>query len=110
MTLAPKLTIDDGRLTWTASADEVYNRYRGVTPEPGAHTTIGGARFKVLEARQASDVRLPPGHLGLADGRVIVGTGTSALELLRVQPAGKPAMAAADWWRGLGRDPAIVAE
>ena len=110
VTVAPKLTIEDGRLPWTAPADEVYNRFRGVTPEPGAHTTIGGARFKVLDARVAPDVRLPPGQLGLADGRVVVGTGTTALELLRVQPAGKPAMAAADWWRGLGRDPAIVAE
>ena len=110
VSLAPKLTIDDGRLPWAAPADEVYNRFRGVTPEPGAHTTVGGARFKVLAARQAPDVRLPPGQLGLADGRVVVGTGTTALELLRVQPAGKPAMAAADWWRGLGRDPVIVAE
>lgn len=110
VSLAPKLTIDDGRLPWTAPAGEVYNRFRGVTPEPGAHTTIGGARFKVLDARQAPDVRLPAGRLALADGRVVVGTGTTALELVRVQPAGKPAMAAADWWRGLGRDPVIVAE
>lgn len=110
VSLAPKLTIDDGRLVWTAPAAEVYNRFRGVTPEPGAHTTIGGARFKVLEARPAPDVRMPPGRLALDDGRVVIGTGTTALELLRVQPAGKPAMAAADWWRGLGREPAIVAE
>lgn len=110
VSLAPKLSLADGRLDWTAPAADVYNRYRGVTPEPGAHTTIGGARFKILAARQASDVQLLPGTLALDDGRIVIGTGTTALELVRVQPAGKPAMAAADWWRGLGRDPAIVAE
>ena len=110
VSLAPKLTLADGRLDWTAPADEVYNRYRGVTPEPGAHTTIGGARFKVLDARRAPDVQLAPGALALRDGRVVIGTGTTGLELLRVQPAGKAAMAAADWWRGLGREPSIVAE
>ncbi len=110
VSLAPKLTIDDGRMPWNAPADEVYNRFRGVTPEPGAHTTINESRFKILDARHASDLQLPPATLGLRDGRVVIGTGTTALELVRVQPAGKPAMAAVDWWRGLGRDPAIVAE
>ena len=35
---------------------------------------------------------------------MIVGTGDGALELRRVQPAGRTAMPAADWWRGLGAD------
>ncbi|MBG6238081.1 methionyl-tRNA formyltransferase [Mycetocola sp. CAN_C7] len=110
VSLAPKLSIDDGRIDWTAPAEEVYNRYRGVTPEPGAHTRIDGARFKILDARRAPDLRLPPGRFDLVDSRVVIGTATTALELLRVQPAGKPAMSAADWWRGLGRSPAILAE
>ncbi|MET1052520.1 MAG: methionyl-tRNA formyltransferase [Mycetocola sp.] len=110
VTLAPKLSIDDGRLDWAAPADSVYNRYRGVTPEPGAHTTIDGSRFKILDARQAQETQLPAGRFDLIDGRVMIGTGTTALELLRVQPAGKPAMVATDWWRGLGRSPAILAE
>jgi methionyl-tRNA formyltransferase len=109
-TLAPKLRIEDGRLSWTAPADEVYNRFRGVTPEPGAHTTIGGTRFKILDARRAPSVTLPAGTVDRSDGRILIGTGTSALELLRVQPAGKPAMAASDWWRGLSHDQPIRAE
>jgi methionyl-tRNA formyltransferase len=108
--LAPKLRIEDGRLSWTAPADEVYNRFRGVTPEPGAHTTIGGTRFKILDARRAPSETLPAGTVDRSDGRILIGTGTSALELLRVQPAGKPAMAASDWWRGLSHDQPIRAE
>lgn len=109
-TLAPKLGIDDGRLNWAAPATEVYNRFRGVTPEPGAHTTIGGTRFKILDARLAPSATLPAGTVDRSDGRILIGTGTTALELLRVQPAGKPAMAASDWWRGLSHDQPVRAE
>jgi methionyl-tRNA formyltransferase len=109
-TLAPKLRIEDGRLEWTAPANEVYNRFRGVTPEPGAHTTIGGTRFKILDARLAPSGTLAAGAVDRLDGRILIGTATSALELLRVQPAGKPAMAASDWWRGLSHDKPVRAE
>ncbi|AWB86440.1 methionyl-tRNA formyltransferase [Mycetocola zhujimingii] len=110
VTIAPKLRIEDGRLDWTNDAETLYNRFRGVTPEPGAHTTIGGARFKILGMRPRPDVTLPPGVLALSEREVLIGTASTALQLDTVQPAGKPAMRAADWWRGLGPDPQIVAE
>jgi methionyl-tRNA formyltransferase len=110
VTLAPKLTIEDGRLDWRDPAEQVYNRFRGVTPEPGAHTSIAGTRFKILEARPAAGHTLPSGVLDRVDGLVLIGTGTTALELVRVQPSGKPAMAASDWWRGLHHDQPIRAE
>ena len=110
VTLAPKLTLEDGRLDWSQPADVLYNRFRGVTPEPGAHTTVGGARFKILDARPRPDVALEPGVLALVEKAVLIGTGSTALELVAVQPAGKAAMRASDWWRGLGPDPQIVAE
>jgi methionyl-tRNA formyltransferase len=112
VTLAAKLTIDDARIDWSLPADAVFNRMRGVTPEPGAFTMLGDARMKVLEARPApaddpdtpSAPALPPGvfHLQAAPGgpRLLIGTGTGPLELRRVQPAGKKPMGALDWWRG----------
>jgi methionyl-tRNA formyltransferase len=100
--LAPKLTIDDARLDLTVSVDEVYARLRGVTPEPGAWLLLDGERFKVHSARPTGGLSLPPGVVAEVDGRIEVGTGTTPLELVTVQPAGKRAMAAADWWRGAG--------
>ncbi|MFF2390292.1 methionyl-tRNA formyltransferase [Agromyces sp. NPDC058104] len=104
--LAPKLTIDDGRLDWRLDARAVLARYRGTTPEPGAWTTVGGERLKVLEARAVEDADqaepLAPGELRPERRRVLVGTADAPIELVRVQPAGKGAMAAADWGRGLG--------
>jgi methionyl-tRNA formyltransferase len=101
-TLAPKLTIDDGRLDFTRAADEVYARLRGVTPEPGAHALLNGERFKILRAARTSGEALPPGSVEARGRSIVVGTGTEPLELLIVQPAGKRAMPAADWWRGAG--------
>lgn len=111
-TLAPKLSIGDGRLDWGRGAREVLDRYRGVTPEPGAWTTIRGERLKVLEAREAvgsgdgdgAFVPLAPGELRVERRQVLVGTADAPIELVRVQPAGKGAMTAPDWGRGLAED------
>lgn len=107
VTLAPKLSLADGVLDWNSAAATVLARFRGVTPEPGAHTTLDGARLKVLgaSAAPADAERLAPGALaagrGQAQGGVLAGTATEPVLLTRVQPAGKAAMAAADWFRGL---------
>jgi methionyl-tRNA formyltransferase len=100
VTMAPKLSIEDGRIDWSAHGAVVSNLIRGVTPEPGAFTIVDGVRVKVLAATSAPGIRMPAGHLGYSDGRVLAGTGSDALELLAVQPAGKNPMPAADWWRG----------
>jgi methionyl-tRNA formyltransferase len=111
VTLAPKLTLEDGHLDWTANAHTVANQVRGVTPEPGAFTTVDGMRVKVLAAVIARDApRLAPGALVLDGRRLLVGTATDPLELLELQPAGKKAMSAADWWRGRPADAGRAAE
>ena len=108
-TLAPKLTLEDARLRWDEPADLVLARWRGSTPEPGAYTTIDGARLKVLAAAPAdTDARLTPGRFGQNGGRILVGTATEPIVLERVQPAGRPAMDAADWWRGLRVDEPVA--
>ncbi|GAA1467819.1 methionyl-tRNA formyltransferase [Microbacterium thalassium] len=102
-TYAPKLTLEDGRIDWEAPRDAVLNRVRGVTPEPGAHTSVTGLRLKIAAAGAASDdaPRLAPGRMALHGRDVIVGTSTDPVRLDTVQPAGKGPMRAADWWRGL---------
>ncbi|GAB4098828.1 methionyl-tRNA formyltransferase [Sinomonas halotolerans] len=101
--LAPKLTLEDGRLEWTQPAVALHRRARGVTPEPGAWTLLDGQRFKLEPPRLRPDARgLAPGELSWDGRALLVGTGTHALELVRVQPAGKKMMAAADWVRGSG--------
>ena len=101
VTLAPKLDLPDARLDFGQHASTVLDRVRGVTPEPGAFTVVDEMRIKILEAVIARDeLRLATGQLELRDGRVVVGTASDPIELVSVQPAGKKAMKAADWWRG----------
>ncbi|WP_369047220.1 methionyl-tRNA formyltransferase [Sinomonas sp. P10A9] len=102
-TYAPKLTLDDGRLEWSLPAVALHRRARGVTPEPGAWTLLDGARLKLAPPRLRPDIQgVPPGRLAWAGRAVVVGTGTHALELTRVQPSGKKMMPASDWARGAG--------
>lgn len=39
---APILKKEDGRIGWRHPAQQIYNRMRGLTPWPGAHTTFRG--------------------------------------------------------------------
>ena len=111
VTFAPKLLLEDGRIDWSADAATAANLIRGVTPEPGAFTTLEGARLKVLDAAIARDApRLAAGEFAMDGRRLLVGTATDPIELLTVQPAGKKPMAAADWWRGRPADAPRVAE
>jgi methionyl-tRNA formyltransferase len=105
--LAAKLTLADGRLEWTQPLDVVFARFRGVTPEPGAHTTVAGQPLKILAAAPAPDEEpLAAGRMRGTKTAVLIGTATAPLAVYRVQPSGKGAMNAADWWRGLhGAEP-----
>lgn len=107
-TIAPRLTLADGALDLREGADRVLDRFRGTTPEPGAHVVFDGQRFKIHGAVRGPDTDLPPGVLALRNGQVLVGTGAGTIVLTQVQPAGKAAMAAGDWWRGVrSADPCI---
>jgi methionyl-tRNA formyltransferase len=111
VSVAPKLSLEDGRLDWRQPALAIGRRARGVTPEPGAWTMLEGQRIKlepVLPAPEAS--ALPPGRLAMDGKRVVVGTGSHPVELTRIQPAGKKMMAAADWARGQATLESVVFE
>lgn len=109
-TYAGKLTAEDGRLDWSQTADAVLARFRGTTPEPGAFTTVDGVRVKIHDMHRAeSSVPLAPGAIRAAQSEILVGTATDPVALVRVQPAGKAAMAAGDWLRGLRAAEELVA-
>lgn len=103
-TYAAKLGPDDARIDWTAPVEEIDRRIRACTPAPGAWTTLDGQKFRVLEALPTDRPSADPGAVEAARRSVHVDTGSGRLELLRVQPGGKRAMAATDWARGLHAD------
>lgn len=111
VSLAPKLTLDDGRLVWTQPALAINRRSRGVTPEPGAWTTLDGQRIKLEPVGMRPDIRnLAPGQVRIDGKNVLVGTGSHAVQLTRIQPAGKKMMPSADWARGLATPESVEFE
>ena len=100
VSLAPKVTVEDAHVDWTAPALRVDRLIRGCTPAPGAWTTFRDKRVK-LGPVTLTDEQLPAGELR-GD---LVGTATSAVRLGEVRPEGKGAMAATDWLRGLRPEP-----
>jgi len=105
VSLAPKLSVDDARVDWTAPALRVDRLVRGCTPAPGAWTTLRGRRLKLGPVLMTQHDHLAPGVVeGGRDG-VLVGTGSVAVALGQVQPEGRAVMAAPDWARGLHLQP-----
>ena len=100
VSLAPKVTVDDARVDWTAPAVRVDRLVRACTPAPGAWTTLRGKRVKLGPVALTDEV-LPVGEVA----GELVGTSTTAVRLGGVRPEGKGAMPAADWLRGLRLEP-----
>ncbi|MEX5305948.1 methionyl-tRNA formyltransferase [Kocuria sp. CPCC 205258] len=108
-THAPKLTAEDGRVRWSDPAVAVAHRVRGATPEPGAWTRLEERRLKLDLVLPRPDVRdLAPGRCVLRGDAVLVGTGSYAVQLTRVQPAGKKTMEATAWARGRSTEDEVV--
>ncbi len=98
---APTLTSADAQVNWEAPAQEIDRRIRAYTPAPGAWTTREGKRYKLGPVRLAEDVTdVAPGQIR----GTFVGTGTHAVELRRIAPAGKKEMDALAWARGAHLD------
>ncbi len=102
VSVAPKLTKDDARIRWSHPALAIDRLIRGCTPEPGAWTEVNGQRVEVGPLELRPDVQdLACGYVVFDGRRVHVGTGSHAVELRRVKPAGKPWMDADAWARGV---------
>ena len=91
VTLAPRLTKEDGRLEWTRPAAELRNRIRGFNPWPCCHTWIPcdpPHLLRVLAAAVEPGAGDPGAVIGVSRAGPLVATGDGALRLTRVQPEG----------------------
>ncbi len=95
------LTKDDGRIDWTQPALVIERAVRAYDPWPGAWTTWQEQQLKLGTARIDTDWhgRAAPGMV-LEGATLRVATGSGALEIMELQPAGKRMLPASDWLRG----------
>ena len=111
-TAAPKIFKEDCRIDWQRGATEIHNHVRGLSPHPGAWTELRQndgnlLSVKILKTRipdtESSGLRI--GEISVINREVICGCGDGHTIILdTVQPAGKKAMPAPDFVRGLHTD------
>jgi methionyl-tRNA formyltransferase len=102
-TLARILEREDGRMDFSAhTAVELWNRWRGFQPWPGAFTQLDGKKLIVHRVRMVAGTQLgEPGILVVDADRIRVGCADGSwLELVELQVEGKKRMTAAEFLRG----------
>lgn len=107
-TLAPILAREDGRMDFAArTAAELFNRWRGFQPWPGAFTALDGKKLIVhrMAVPEASSLAAPPlvepGALHIESHRLFVSCAAGTwLELVEIQLEGKKRLPAAEFLRG----------
>ena len=97
VTYAKKIDKAEAQIDWSRPATEVDCHIRGLSPFPGAWSEIAGQRVKLL----MSSVVQGTGNAGeVLDNQLTVACGSGAVQLLRLQRAGKGAMVPNDFLRG----------
>ncbi|MEO0485414.1 MAG: methionyl-tRNA formyltransferase [Pseudomonadota bacterium] len=95
VTYAEKISKSEARVDWTRPAVEIDCQIRGLSPFPGAWCEIGGERVKLLGSRLAVGSGAP----GAVLSGLTVACGEGAVEITRLQRAGKRAVAAEEYLR-----------
>ena len=98
VTYAAKIEKAEAQIDWTLPSAEIDRKIRGLSPFPGAWTEIEGQRVKLLASRLAQGAGDPGTVL---DDALTVACGDGAVELLRLQRAGKSAQDRETFLRGL---------
>lgn len=99
--MAPMLKREDGRIEWSRSATEIYNRMRGFAPWPGAYTEFRGQTCHLRGRPAAAAAVGEPGTILVEkDGVKVVCGGSSQLEITHVKQEGRKEISAGEFLRG----------
>ncbi|WP_138934613.1 methionyl-tRNA formyltransferase [Roseovarius arcticus] len=102
VTYAAKIDKAEARVDWGRDATEVDRQIRGLSPSPGAWCEVDGTRVKLLASRLAEGHGAPGEVLVAAvPGALTVACGQGAVQLLRLQRAGRGAQDADEFLRGM---------
>ena len=102
-TLAPLLKKEDGVIDWALPATTLANRVRGLSPWPGAYTTVAGDdRWIIWRARALpGPVTKPPGTImAVTTDAIQVATGEGILAVMELQPKNSRRMAVSQYVTG----------
>ena len=99
--VAAKITPVDLEIDWSKPAVVVDRQAR----VGGAFTFFNGRRFKVHSLKVSAEIFISEsGNMVVVNDRVLVACGQGVIELVEVQPEGKPRISAQDWKKGARLD------
>ena len=103
---APKIFKETCEIDWTKSAKQVYDFVRGLSPYPGAWTTLvtpDGKEtvLKIFKTRKTGNPCQQTGALKVDGKSLLAACGDEWLELVELQLAGKKRMKATDFLNGM---------
>lgn len=98
-TYASKIKKEEALINWSRSAREIDALIRAFNPWPVAETRLNGQQLRIWDAMPiAQHSNATPGSVLRADANgIVAATGEGALNIQRVQLAGRKAMSAADF-------------
>lgn len=109
VTLCQLIEREDGRIFWTESAEDIYNRYRGLTPWPGVfthwkqNTDDGALRIKLHEIsiqKTPLAVVHPAGTVLEIGEKIGIVTGSGIVFPISLQMEGKETVSIAEFIKG----------
>ena len=110
VSMAPRLSRENGQIDWQQSAESVHNLVRGTSPWPSAWTQLDGDRVKVHRTKRTGTGRgaWPAGSVVLREtGRMLVACDDELLEILEIQRECRPRTSGPSFLNGL-RDGAVL--
>ena len=99
-TPAPKINKDTCKINWFKSALEIHNLIRGLSPYPGAYFIHNKKSFKIFSSEISDKSNLKPTEIYQTKNDLFIGTSTTDLKILEIQPEGRKRMSTNDFLRG----------
>ena len=99
-TYAAKVEKEETLLDFGESADDVYNKIRGLSPSPCAYTFLAGKRVKVYKAEKGSGNGRPGSILAANKKGIEIAVSGGSIIITELQPEGKGRMTASAFLAG----------
>ncbi len=98
-TKAAKITKQECEIDWTQKSEVISQKIRAFTSTPGAWTRFRGETLKI-DTVTSTNTSYEPGSIRILEKKLMVGTGSTALSIGFLTPAGKSRMDAPAWING----------
>jgi methionyl-tRNA formyltransferase len=106
LSLAPKIFKETCEIIWKKSAKQVYDFVRGLSPYPGAWTTLVAPDgketvLKIYKTHKTGRAGQTPGSIAVTGKSLYISAADEWLEITELQMAGKKRMMARDFLNGM---------